>query len=76
MPDGEGFKLVEPNLYDAQIVPDQGSINPFVPPGGPGGTYTVVERSRFAAEKIKIVYNSCKCPIPDTYKKGVYHDTC
>ncbi len=42
MPDGKGFKLVEPNLYDAQIAPDRGSINPFVPPGGRGGTYTVV----------------------------------
>lgn len=42
MPVGEGFNLVESNLYDAQIAPDEGSINPFVPPGGPGGTYTVV----------------------------------
>ncbi|MFA4854947.1 MAG: hypothetical protein WC616_06350, partial [Candidatus Omnitrophota bacterium] len=34
-----------------------------------------VERSRYAAgKKSKIVYNSYKCSIPDTYKKGVYHD--
>jgi hypothetical protein len=37
----DGFNLVEPHLYDAKIAPDQGS-NPFVPPGGPNGTYTVV----------------------------------
>lgn len=30
------------HLYDAQIVPDQGSINPFVKPGGDNDTYTVV----------------------------------
>jgi len=42
LPDGQGFNRVEPNLYDAQIVPDEGSINSFVLPGGPGGTYTVV----------------------------------
>ena len=30
------------HLYDAQIAPDQGSINPFLPPGGRNGTYTVV----------------------------------
>ncbi|MGE5259015.1 MAG: hypothetical protein ACM3KE_20260 [Hyphomicrobiales bacterium] len=35
------FHLVEHNLYDAQIAPDSGS-NPFVPPGGRNGTYTVV----------------------------------
>jgi hypothetical protein len=39
-------------LYDAQIVPDRGTVNPFVPPpdghpgksriGSPNGTYTVV----------------------------------
>lgn len=28
-------------LYDAQIAPDPGSSNPFAPPGGSGGTYTV-----------------------------------
>lgn len=37
-----GFHLVEHHLYDSQIVPDPGSINPFVPPGGRNGTYTVV----------------------------------
>jgi len=30
------------HLYDAQIAPDQGSINPFVRPGCSNGTYTVV----------------------------------
>ena len=30
------------HLYDAQIAPDSGSINPFVEPGGRNGTYTVV----------------------------------
>jgi len=29
-------------LYDANIAPDPGSINPFVEPGGHNGTYTVV----------------------------------
>src|SRR5512139_3932762 len=29
-------------LYDAQIVPDPGSVNPFVKPGGSNGKYTVV----------------------------------
>jgi hypothetical protein len=39
----EGFYLSpEGHLYDAQIAPDPGSINPFVPPGGRNGTYTVV----------------------------------
>ena len=36
-----GFNLAG-DLYDAQIAPDPGSINPFVPPGGSNGTYTVV----------------------------------
>jgi hypothetical protein len=36
------FHLVDPHLYDAQIAPDPGSINPFVPPGGRNGKYTVV----------------------------------
>ncbi|HJV65519.1 MAG TPA: hypothetical protein VJ550_07300 [Geomonas sp.] len=36
-----GFNLVEHHLYDAQIAPDKGSSNPFVPPGGRNGTYTV-----------------------------------
>lgn len=36
-----GFHLAEHHLYDAQIAPDPGSINPFVPPGGRNGTYTV-----------------------------------
>jgi hypothetical protein len=30
------------HLYDAQIAPDPGSINPFVKPGGSNGKYTVV----------------------------------
>ena len=30
------------NLYDAEISPDSGSINPFVKPGADDGTYTVV----------------------------------
>jgi hypothetical protein len=30
------------DLYDAQIAPDPGSINPFVKPGGSNGKYTVV----------------------------------
>jgi hypothetical protein len=30
------------NLYDAQIAPDPGSINPFVKPGGGNGKYTFV----------------------------------
>lgn len=30
------------SLYDAEIAPDPGSINPFVKPGGTNGTYTVV----------------------------------
>ncbi|WP_136515430.1 hypothetical protein [Geomonas edaphica] len=38
----QGFHLVEQHLYDAQIAPDPGSSNPFVPPGGRSGTYTVV----------------------------------
>jgi hypothetical protein len=37
-----GFHLVEDHLYDVQIVPDPGSVNPFVVPGGRNGTYTVV----------------------------------
>ena len=37
----DGFNLVEYHLYDAQITPDSGR-NPFVPPGGRNGTYTVV----------------------------------
>jgi hypothetical protein len=32
-----GFKLAG-DLYDAQIAPEPGSINPFVPPGGSNGT--------------------------------------
>lgn len=38
----KGFNLAEHHLYDAQIAPDAGSTNPFVPPGGAHGTYTVV----------------------------------
>lgn len=38
----QGFNLAQHHLYDAQIAPDGGSINPFVPPGGKSGTYTVV----------------------------------
>ncbi len=38
----KGFHLVEHHLYDTQIAPDPGSTNPFVPPGGRSGTYTVV----------------------------------
>ncbi|MFA5924116.1 MAG: hypothetical protein WC856_22965 [Methylococcaceae bacterium] len=38
----KGFHLAEHHLYDAQIAPDPGSSNPFVPPGGGNGTYTVV----------------------------------
>jgi hypothetical protein len=38
----QGFNLVEHHPYDAQIAPDSGSTNPFVPPGGGNGTYTVV----------------------------------
>jgi len=39
----DGFNLAEDRtLYDAEIAPDPGSINPFVPPGGSNGTYTVV----------------------------------
>ncbi len=50
-----GFDLVEQHLYDAQIAPDPGTVNPFVPPqtiaansrgngksGSANGTYTVV----------------------------------
>jgi hypothetical protein len=37
-----GFHLVEDHLYDAQIAPDPGSVNPVVAPGGGNGTYTVV----------------------------------
>lgn len=37
-----GFHLAEHYLHDAQIAPDPGSTNPFVPPGGRHGTYTVV----------------------------------
>lgn len=37
-----GFNLVVPHLYDARIAPDPGSSNPFIPPGGGHGTYTVV----------------------------------
>jgi len=37
-----GFNLVKDHLYDAQIRPDKGSVNPFVVPGAPNGTYTVV----------------------------------
>ena len=29
-------------LYDTQIAPDQGSVNPFVKPGGSNGTYTIL----------------------------------
>ncbi len=36
---GYTFEVGDP-LYDAEIVPDQG-VNPFVPPGGVPGTYTV-----------------------------------
>lgn len=38
----QGFVIPPGNLYDAQIAPDPGSINPFVQPGGRNGTYTVV----------------------------------
>jgi hypothetical protein len=38
----DGFNLVKDHLYDAQITPDKGSVNPFVVPGGRSGTYTVV----------------------------------
>lgn len=47
-----GFHLVEQHLYDAQIAPDPGTANPFVPPpdghkgkasnGSANGTYTVL----------------------------------
>jgi hypothetical protein len=37
-----GFHLVDDHLYDAQIAPDPGSVNPFVVPGNRTGTYTVV----------------------------------
>jgi hypothetical protein len=37
-----GFNLVKDHLYDAQIAPDKGSVNPFVVPAGRNGTYTVV----------------------------------
>lgn len=37
-----GFNLAEHHLYDAQIAADPRSTNPFVPPGGRNGTYTVV----------------------------------
>jgi hypothetical protein len=37
----KGFHLAEHYLYDAQITPDPGSTNPFVPPGGRNGNYTV-----------------------------------
>lgn len=40
-PDKTGKDLAG-HLYDADIVPDQGGINPFVEPGGGNGTYTVV----------------------------------
>ncbi|HEX2033073.1 MAG TPA: hypothetical protein VHS99_02720, partial [Chloroflexota bacterium] len=30
------------HLYDAQISPDPGGANPFVPPGGGDGTYTLI----------------------------------
>jgi hypothetical protein len=35
-----------------------------------------VGRSRYAAEKTKLVYNSYQCPNPDTIiiTKGVYHE--
>lgn len=58
-----GFKLVESHLYDAQIVPDPGSSNPFVPPGGRNGTYTVVisrtgqsSRNTIAVSKDRLVW--------------------
>lgn len=38
----KGFNLVKDHLYDAQITPDKGSVNPFVVPGGDNGAYTVV----------------------------------
>jgi len=38
----DGFVDPPGNLYDAQIAPDPGSINPFVHHGGHNGTYTVV----------------------------------
>lgn len=39
-----GFNLAEHHLYDAQIAPDPGSTNPFVPPDGRNGTYTYKAR--------------------------------
>jgi len=36
-----GFHLVDHHLYDAQITPDPGSVNPFDVPGARSGTYTV-----------------------------------
>lgn len=54
----DGFDLVEKHLYDSQIAPDPGSVNPFVPAqttardgrghekgGSARGTYTVVVSS-------------------------------
>jgi hypothetical protein len=39
---GKMPRNVTTSLYDAQIVPDSGSNNPFVKPRGGNGTYTVV----------------------------------
>ena len=42
---GYDFEVGDP-LYDAEIAPDQGA-NPFVPPGGSNGTFTVeISRAR------------------------------
>ena len=45
---GYTFEVGDP-LHDAQIIPDEGT-NPFVPPGGGSGTYTV-EISRAGAQQ-------------------------
>lgn len=66
-----GFDLVEQHLYDAQIIPDPGSVNPFVPPttstthdrgrgknAAPNGTYTVVFSSARSALQNSIKVSS------------------
>jgi hypothetical protein len=46
----KGFNLVDYHLYDAQITPNPGSTNPFVPPGGRNGNYTVtISRNRMSS---------------------------
>lgn len=50
------------HLYDAQIVPDPGSINPFVSPGGEDGTYTLTVTRDETAEGANVLRVAAEPP--------------